>query len=39
MRLKTLIALSLFIVSQQLFSQENYKTVSKVDSTKNLPGR
>ena len=38
MRLKTLIAVSLLIVSQQLFSQENYKTVSKADSTKTYPG-
>jgi len=38
MKLKTLIALSLLIVSQQLFSQENYKTVSKADSTKTYLG-
>ncbi len=38
MKLKTLIALSLLIISQQLFSQENYKTVSKADSTKTYTG-
>jgi len=34
MRLKTLIALALLFTAQQIFSQENYKTVSKADSTK-----
>lgn len=38
MRLKILIALSLLILSQQLYSQENYKTVSKEDSTKTYLG-
>jgi len=38
MKLKTLIALSLLIISPQLFSQENYKTVSKADSTKTYLG-
>jgi len=34
MKLKSLIILALLVASQQLFSQENYKTVSKADSTK-----
>jgi len=38
MKLKLLIVLALFIVSQPLFSQENYKSVSKVDSTKTYMG-
>jgi len=38
MKLKLLIALSLLICFQQLYSQENYKTVSKVDSTKIYSG-
>ena len=38
MKLKTLIAFSLLIISPQLFSQENYKTVSKADSTKTYTG-
>jgi alkaline phosphatase len=38
MKLKSVLILLLLIVSQQLFSQENYKAVSKVDSTKIYPG-
>jgi alkaline phosphatase len=38
MRLKTLIALALLFAAQQLFSQENYITISKGDSTKIYPG-
>ena len=38
MKLKLLIALSLLICFQQLYSQENYKTVYKVDSTKIYSG-
>ncbi len=38
MRLKILVTASLLIISQQLFSQENYKTVSKADSTKTYLG-
>jgi alkaline phosphatase len=38
MRLKSLIILALLITVQQLFSQENYKSVSKVDSTKTYLG-
>jgi alkaline phosphatase len=38
MKLKLLTIISLIIVSQQLFSQENYKTVSKTDSTKIYSG-
>ena len=38
MNLKLLIVLVLLIISQQLFSQENYKTVSKADSTKTYWG-
>jgi alkaline phosphatase len=34
MNFKSILALSLLIASQQLFSQENYKTVSKADSAK-----
>ncbi|HZL10864.1 MAG TPA: alkaline phosphatase [Prolixibacteraceae bacterium] len=38
MKLKSLIVISLLICFQQLFSQENYKTVSKEDSTKTYVG-
>ena len=38
MRLKSLVVLALLFVSQQLFSQENYKSVSKADSTKTYLG-
>jgi len=38
MRLKTLIALALLFTAQQIFSQENYKAVSKADSTKTYLG-
>lgn len=38
MKLKSLIVLALFIASQQLFGQENYKSVSKGDSTKTYLG-
>lgn len=38
MRLKSLLVLALLIASQQLFSQENYKLVSKEDSTKTYLG-
>jgi len=36
--MRILIVLSLLIISPQLFSQENYKTVSKADSTKTYLG-
>lgn len=38
MKLKSLIALALLIGFQQLYSQENYKSVSKEDSTKTYLG-
>ena len=38
MKLKLLIIISLLIGSQQLFSQENYKSVSKKDSVKTFIG-
>jgi alkaline phosphatase len=38
MKLKLLIAFTLFFAAQQLFSQENYKSVSREDSTKIYPG-
>lgn len=38
MKLKSLLILAILIASQQLFSQENYKTLSEVDSTKIYPG-
>jgi alkaline phosphatase len=38
MKLKLLIVITLFTCIQQLFAQENYKTVSTVDSTKIYPG-
>lgn len=38
MNLKILIIAAIFLLSQQLFSQENYKTVSKEDSTKTYLG-
>jgi len=38
MRIKSLIILALLVASQHLFSQENYKSVSKVDSTKTYLG-
>jgi alkaline phosphatase len=38
MKHKLMIIISLIIASQQLFSQENYKTVSKTDSTKIYSG-
>ena len=37
MKLKLLIAFTLFFATQQLFSQENYKSVSREDSTKIYP--
>lgn len=38
MNFKSILLLSLIVASQQLFSQENYKTISKEDSTKTYLG-